>query len=89
MIDMNNSSLTEVIRDYFDCALAEYSEAREALDADELASDLKRKGCCTNPYFAYEKALICPINKRREAQCACVHCESYGFCEVLRKEGYI
>ncbi len=86
---MNNISLTEFIRDYFDCALAGDYEAQEALSADDLASDLERNGYCTNPYFEYEKALMCPINKRREAYCACVHCESHDFCTLLRKEGYL
>ena len=57
--------------------------------AENLADNLKSSGYCTDPYFEYEKALICPINKRREKYCNCTQCESHRFCEMLRKEGYV
>lgn len=57
--------------------------------AEDLADSLKLNGYCADPYFEYEKALICPINKRREKYCGCVTCESHEFCMMLRKEGYV
>lgn len=57
--------------------------------AEDLADSLKTNGYCSDPYFGYEKALTCPINKRREKYCGCTICESHHFCELLRKEGYV
>ena len=57
--------------------------------AYDLADSLKASGYCSDPYFEYDKALMCPINKRREKYCGCTQCESHRFCEMLRKEGYV
>ena len=57
--------------------------------AGDLADNLKINGYCSDPYFEYDKALMCPINKRREKFCGCTMCASHAFCEMLRKEGYV
>jgi hypothetical protein len=54
-----------------------------------LAYGLKNNGYCSEPYTDFERALICPINKRREKYCGCTHCASHEFCMLLRKEGYV
>lgn len=86
---MKELSLTEFIRDYFDCQLAGDYEAQEMLSADDLASDLENYGYCASPYLDYETALMCPINKRHEKYCSNTLCPSHKFCEMLRKENYI
>jgi hypothetical protein len=82
-------SLYKVLQDYFDWNLAGNYEAQEAIDAAELASTLENSGYCASPYLEYENALMCPINKNREAYCGCTQCKSYNFCMRLRKEGYV
>lgn len=57
--------------------------------ACDLADSLKSSGYCADPYFEYNKALMCPINKRREKYCGCTQCTSHEFCMMLRKEGYV
>ena len=57
--------------------------------AADLAESLKTSGYCSDPYFEYDKALMCPISKRREKFCGCTMCASHAFCEMLRKEGYV
>jgi len=66
-----------------------YCKERRKIDEWTLAERLESKGYCTEPYFKYEQALCCPINKRREADCRMTLCESYKFCMLLRREGYI
>lgn len=86
---MIDCSLSEFLSDYFDWHLAGNYEAQEALCANDLASELENRGYCTNPYLEYDKALMCPINKNHESYCGCTQCESYNFCMMLRKEGYV
>ena len=57
--------------------------------AEYLADSLKMYNYCEEPYFAYERALECPINKCREKECRACNCNSYDFCRLLRREGYI
>ena len=57
--------------------------------ADDLADSLKLNGYCSDPYFEYEKALACPINKKHDGYCGNTLCTSHRFCELLRKEGYV
>ena len=86
---MKELSLTEFIRDYFDCQESGDYEAQELLSADDLANDLERYGYCSSPYIDHEIALMCPINKNREKYCGHTNCSSHKFCELLRKEGYV
>lgn len=85
---MTDKTLSSYLDEYFNWHLAGDIEAREAVDGGELAADLIRGGYCAEPYFKYEKALTCPINKRNEKHCGCTRCESYQFCELLRRESY-
>lgn len=57
--------------------------------ADVLADSLEANGYCSEPYSTYEKALCCPINKRREKECLMTSCPNNTFCRLLRREGYI
>lgn len=84
---MNELNLTEYLKSYLNWRLAPYVDA-DVLSED-LADALKNNGYCMDPYSEYDKALICPINKRREKYCGCTHCASYKFCIILRKEAYI
>lgn len=86
---MINTGLCEFITDYAEWQLAGMSDALDAFNAVELAVSLERSGYCADPYLDYDKALICPINKRREKFCNCTICASHKFCEMLRKEGYV
>lgn len=86
---MNEMSLSAFLSEHLNWHLAGNIEAQEALNADDLAYELERRGYCSEPYLEYEKALTCPINKRRETYCGCAICPSHRFCELLRKEGYI
>ena len=85
---MNNKSLAEYLIDAFRWRLDYYD-----IDATELgydiANDLERHGYCLDPYSDFAKALACPVNKRYEKYCSCTGCDSYEFCTLLRKEGYI
>lgn len=81
--------LSSYLDDYFNWHLSGNLEARDAVDSEELARALERNGYCSEPYFAYERALCCPINKRGETECNMALCESYKFCKLLRREGYI
>lgn len=83
---MNNTSLVNFIEDRLACELSALNISNIA---EELAISLENNGYCSEPYFEYEKALMCPINKRREKYCNCVQCESHAFCTILRKENYI
>ena len=84
---MNKHDLVNFLINFFYCELL-YGCNKEAL-ANDLADELETNGYCSSPYEEYRKALICPINKRREKYCGCTQCESHEFCELLRKEGYI
>lgn len=86
---MSNSKLEDYLRDYLDDALAGMSEARDYVDESDLAYKLKNNGYCDDPYWEYEKALMCPINKRKQKSCGCVQCESFDFCRLLRREDYL
>ena len=88
-MSINNDQLASFIEDRLSWELAPYDDVTVGGIADDIAYDLKSHGYCSEPYFAYEKALMCPINKRREKQCSCTTCESYEFCALLRKEGYV
>ena len=81
------NKLSAEIGDYFDRYTG--SELRYQLDEEELSYILKTKGFCSDKYASFEEALRCQINKRREKQCYNVHCESFGFCCAMRKEGYV
>ena len=85
---MREKTLASYLREYFAWRLDTYEINTDAL-GDDLADILELKGYCTNPYLAYDKALMCPINKKREKYCGCVQCPSHKFCETLRKEGYV
>lgn len=86
---MTDQTLSSYLDTYFNWRLAGDIEARYAVDGSELAADLIRNGYCAEPYFEYERALACAINKRGEEHCGCTYCESHDFCMLLRKEGYI
>ena len=84
-------TLRAELANYFDLCLGPRTDCnyRGHLDEWELAERLTRGGYCTQPYFEYEKALSCPINKRREKDCLMTSCSSNHFCKLLRREGYI
>lgn len=89
---MTETSIYDFIDSELEWALCDRSDINDInirSVAEDLADSLKSKGYCSDPYFEYEKALICPINKRREKYCGCVTCESHEFCTMLRKEGYV
>ena len=79
--DFIDSELEWQLEDHFDLNIRGIAE--------DLADSLKVSGYCADPYFAYDKAFICPINKRREKSCNNTLCEHNEFCTLLRKEGYI
>ncbi len=86
---MNNISIYDYIETELAWQLDDSSDVNVRGIAEDIADGLKTRGYCSDPYFEYEKALICPINKRHDKCCPCIQCESYKFCELLRKEGYI
>jgi hypothetical protein len=86
---MNNISLYNYIETELSWQLDDPSAINVGGIASDLADGLKSHGYCSDPYFEYDKALMCPINKRREKQCNLVQCPSHTFCEMLRKEGYV
>lgn len=86
---MNDISIYDFIDSELEWALDDPSDINVRGIAEDLADKLKNHGYCSDPYFEYEKALICPINKRREKNCNCTICESHEFCMMLRKEGYV
>jgi DNA-directed RNA polymerase specialized sigma54-like protein len=83
---MNNISLREFLQDQL--SYYSYELNSDAL-ADDLAYALETRGYCSSPYFEHDKALMCQINKRHEPDCRNVHCASYNFCMMMRKEGYV
>ena len=85
---MNDFSLAEYLRDYLSGCLDSYEVNVDAL-GDDIADSLERHGYCSDPYLDYDKALMCPINKKREKYCNNALCSSHNFCKMLRKEGYI
>ena len=89
MTTMNDVSIYNYIETELAWQLDDLSDVNVSGIAADLADGLKSHGYCNDPYFAYEKALACPINKRKEAYCGCTLCESHRFCELLRKEGYV
>lgn len=86
---MSKQTLCQYLSEYFNWHLDPWSEARRQIDEVDLADKLERDGYGSNPYTAYDRALTCPINKRREKYCGCTHCASHEFCMMLRKEGYV
>ena len=84
-----DTGLAEFIQDYLNCNLAGYYEAQQEVSGEELAEDLVNKGYCCNPYLEYDRALTCPVNKRKESFCNNTLCNSYDFCRLLRREGYV
>ncbi len=86
---MTNLSIYDFIESELSWALEDVSDVNTRGIAEDLADSLKINGYCSDPYFGYEKALICLINKRREKYCGCTQCESHEFCLMLRKEGYV
>ena len=87
---MNNATLAKYLREFFAWRLDTYEVNTDAL-GDDLAAELIRRNYCTDtpPGFYYEKALCCPINKRKEAECKAAKCACYKFCQLLRREGYL
>lgn len=85
---MNDQTLVKYLREFFAWRLDTYEVNTDVL-GDDLAEALERHGYCNDPYFEYDKALMCPVNKKREKCCAGTQCASHRFCEMLRKEGYI
>ncbi len=86
---MNDTSLYNFIEERLAWELGPGDDVNVGRIADDLADELKNRGYCSDPYFEYDKALMCPINKRREVYCGCTNCKSYDFCKLLRKEGYV
>jgi hypothetical protein len=86
---MNDVSIYDFINSELEWALEGTYEINIRALAEDLAESLKINGYCSDPYFEYDKALICPINKKREKYCGCTHCTSHEFCVMLRKEGYV
>lgn len=88
-MSINSDQLASFIEDRLSWELAPYEDVNVGGIAEDIAYDLKSHGYCSEPYFEYEKALACPINKRHEKYCGCTHCASHDFCMMLRKEGYV
>ena len=86
---MKNTSLYTFIESELLWALDDVSDINVKGIADDLADNLKSNGYCSDPYLEFDRALTCPINKRREKYCGCTHCASHEFCMMLRKEGYV
>ena len=86
---MNDTNLKDFIEDRLSYEIDPYDDINVGRLAEDLADDLKSNGYCADPYWEYEKALICPINKKGEKYCGCTTCESHEFCKLLRREGYI
>ena len=86
---MNDTGLYEFIESELSWALDDVAEINISGIAGDLAYNLKKNGYCSDPYLEYDKALMCPINKRHEKYCGCTSCHSHDFCIMLRKEGYV
>ena len=86
---MKDCKLVEFIEDRLSWELSNYDDINVGGLASDLAFGLKNNGYCQDPYFEFDKALCCPINKRREKDCRMVSCPSYEFCMKLRREGYL
>lgn len=86
---MNETSLYNFLRNYLAWELSDCDGINTDALGDDLGDALKSAGFCQDPYLEYDKALICPINKRHEKYCGCTLCPSHKFCEMLRKEGYV
>ena len=85
---MNDETIAEYIRDYLYSRLDSYEVNIDAL-GDDLADSLEARGYCSNPYTEFDRALLCPINKKRAKYCGITNCASHEFCSMLRKEGYM
>ena len=86
---MKDYKLVEFIEDHLSWELANYGDINISGIASDLTYGIENNGYCSYPYFEYEKALCCPINKRREKNCSMTSCPSNDFCKLLRREGYI
>ena len=86
---MNNTNIYDFIESELAWQLDDHFDLNIRGIAEELADSLKINGYCSDPYFEYDRALMCPINKKREKYCGCRQCTSHKFCEMLRKEGYV
>ena len=90
MKSMNEKSLINYIDDFLSWELDSYQEEINIRGlAADLADRLELDNYCSNPYVEFDRALCCPINKRREKYCGNTLCSSYEFCVLLRKEGYV
>ena len=86
---MKDCKLVDFVEERLSWELSTYDDINVGGIASDLARGLEYNGYCQNPYFEFDQALCCPINKRREKDCQMVSCPSYKFCMMLRKEGYI
>lgn len=86
---MKDCKLVDFIEERLSWELSTYDDINVRGIASDLAYGLERNGYCQDPYFKFDQALCCPINKRREKDCRMVPCPSYEFCMMLRREGYI
>ena len=87
-MNKNNTNLVDFIDDELFFELSPWDINTRSV-AEDLADTLTSNRYCSDPYSSYDKALTCPINKRREKYCGCTTCESHEFCMMLRKEGYV
>ena len=87
-MNKNNTNLVDFIENELYFELAPWDINVKSV-AEDLTDMLISNGYCSNPYSSYDKALTCPINKRREKYCGCTQCENHEFCIMLRKEGYV
>lgn len=86
---MSDTSLYNFIEERLSWELSEFDDINVGGLASDLAYGLENSGYCNEQYFEFKKALVCPINKRREKDCYCSTCNSHEFCMMLRKEGYV
>ena len=86
---MNDTSLYNFLMNFLSYELDGCYEINLANLADNLEYSLKCRGFCKDPYTEYDKALLCPFNKKRAKSCELTLCESYEFCKLLREEGYV
>lgn len=86
---MKDCKLVDFIEERLSWELSTYDDINIGGIASDLARGLEHNGYCQNPYFKFDQALCCSINKKREKDCRMVSCSSYEFCMMLRRGGYI